>query len=118
MNSYEISGFNYSRPHSIVCSGGPRRCCLQSRSPLARAGGYAGCTPAYQRSISATSSGARVMVGTWLHIIAVRGRFIHDYATALTQWARWAQSIVESWPDTGPAAAPLGQRIIEQNARL
>jgi DNA-binding PadR family transcriptional regulator len=53
-----------------------------------------------------------------LHIIAVRGRFIHDYATALTQWARWAQSIVESWPDTGAAAAPLGQRIIEQNVRL
>jgi DNA-binding PadR family transcriptional regulator len=53
-----------------------------------------------------------------LHIIAVRGRFIHDYASALTEWARWAQSIVESWPDTGPAAAPLGQRIIEQNARL
>jgi DNA-binding PadR family transcriptional regulator len=53
-----------------------------------------------------------------LHIIAVRGRFIHDYATALTQWARWAQSIVESWPDTGAAAAPLGQPIIDQNARL
>lgn len=53
-----------------------------------------------------------------LHIIAVRGRFIHDYAKALTEWATWAQGVVESWPDTGAAAAHLGQQVIEENARL
>jgi DNA-binding PadR family transcriptional regulator len=53
-----------------------------------------------------------------LHIIAVRGRFIHDYAKALTEWATWAQGIVESWPETGAAAAHLGQQVIEENAQL
>jgi DNA-binding PadR family transcriptional regulator len=53
-----------------------------------------------------------------LHIGAVRGRFIHDLARTLIDWATWAKEHVDEWPDTGPAAAPLGQIVQNENIRL
>jgi DNA-binding PadR family transcriptional regulator len=53
-----------------------------------------------------------------LHIGAVRGRFIHELGRALIDWASWAQEHVDEWPDSGPAAAPLGRGVQEENLRM
>jgi PadR family transcriptional regulator AphA len=53
-----------------------------------------------------------------LHIGAVTGRFIYNYAQTLSEWARWAGEHVDEWPDTGADAASLGDKVQQENARL
>lgn len=53
-----------------------------------------------------------------LHIGALHGRFIYAYASALSEWTTWALQHVNEWPETGPAAAPFGDEIQDENARL
>jgi PadR family transcriptional regulator, regulatory protein AphA len=52
------------------------------------------------------------------HIGTLTGRFVFDYATALTRWAEWARQHVDEWPGTGPEAAPMGAKAQRENARL
>ena len=40
-----------------------------------------------------------------LHIVALIGRFLGDYAQLLESWATWAEQQVTDWPSTGPASA-------------
>jgi DNA-binding PadR family transcriptional regulator len=40
-----------------------------------------------------------------LHLIALVGKYLSDYAELLDGWARWAEATVASWPATGPATA-------------
>jgi DNA-binding PadR family transcriptional regulator len=40
-----------------------------------------------------------------LHIVALIGRFLGDYAQLLESWATWAEQQVTNWPATGPASA-------------
>jgi PadR family transcriptional regulator AphA len=40
-----------------------------------------------------------------LHIVALIGRFLGDYAQLLESWAAWAEQQVTDWPATGPASA-------------
>jgi hypothetical protein len=40
-----------------------------------------------------------------LHLIALTGRFLSDYAELLEGWATWAEDTVADWPATGPASA-------------
>lgn len=53
-----------------------------------------------------------------LHMGAVIGRFLFDYADTLARWAAWAQSEVDKWPSTGSDAAPNGDAVQRQNASL
>ena len=53
-----------------------------------------------------------------LHIGSAFGRFVYHYAQAMNAWAHWCAEHVNSWPDTGPAALPIGQAIQAENARL
>lgn len=53
-----------------------------------------------------------------LHIGAAFGRFVYHYAQAMNAWAHWCTEQVNSWPDTGPAALPIGRTIQAENARL
>ncbi len=53
-----------------------------------------------------------------LHIGALIGRFLHDYATALGQWAAWAREHVDEWPTPGADAAHLGHKVQQENAAL
>ena len=47
-----------------------------------------------------------------LHIIALIGRFLSDYAELLDSWATWAQAEVDTWPATGPAGvAPIATDV-------
>lgn len=52
------------------------------------------------------------------HIGTLTGRLVFDYASTLARWAQWAQQQVDEWPDTGPAAAPVGAKVQHENARL
>jgi hypothetical protein len=36
-----------------------------------------------------------------LHLIALIGRFLLDLTALCEEWARWAETSVESWPDVG-----------------
>jgi DNA-binding PadR family transcriptional regulator len=40
-----------------------------------------------------------------LHLIALVGRFLSDYAQLLEGWASWAEQVVSSWPDVATADA-------------
>jgi PadR family transcriptional regulator AphA len=40
-----------------------------------------------------------------LHLIALVGKFLSDYAELLEGWATWAEATVAGWPATGPASA-------------
>jgi DNA-binding PadR family transcriptional regulator len=40
-----------------------------------------------------------------LHLIALVGRYLSDYAELLDGWATWAEGTVSEWPATGPASA-------------
>jgi hypothetical protein len=40
-----------------------------------------------------------------LHLIALIGKFLSDYAELLEGWATWAEATVADWPATGPASA-------------
>ena len=53
-----------------------------------------------------------------VHIGSLTGRFVFDYASALIAWATWARAHVDEWPDTGPAAAALGDKVQHENERL
>jgi DNA-binding PadR family transcriptional regulator len=39
-----------------------------------------------------------------LHLVALTGRFLIDYATLLTEWAEWAQRQVDAWSSTKSAS--------------
>lgn len=49
-----------------------------------------------------------------LHVIALGGRFLHEYAETLERWAAWALAEVETWPSTGPENAARGAEIIAE----
>jgi DNA-binding PadR family transcriptional regulator len=49
-----------------------------------------------------------------LHIIALVGRFLSEYAQLLESWATWAEDQVDTWPSTGPAnAASVPHEVFE-----
>ena len=49
-----------------------------------------------------------------LHLIALIGRFLSDYAELLEGWAAWAEDTVSDWPATGPAAAvPIPSEVFD-----
>jgi len=49
-----------------------------------------------------------------LHIIALIGRFLSDYAELLAGWATWAEDAVADWPATGPAdAVPIPSEVFD-----
>ena len=52
-----------------------------------------------------------------LHVNALGGRLVLEYATMLRRWAAWAEREVESWPDVGPEAASLGRAVGGQTVR-
>jgi DNA-binding PadR family transcriptional regulator len=52
-----------------------------------------------------------------LHVIALAGRFVHEYAAALERWARWSEAEVAAWSETGPAGAEHGERILREIIR-
>jgi PadR family transcriptional regulator AphA len=53
-----------------------------------------------------------------MHLIATGGRFVHEYAEMLRRYAAWALREVESWPSTGPAAAPRGPALLQEQLTL
>lgn len=49
-----------------------------------------------------------------LHLIALVGRFLSDYAELLAGWAAWAEDTVAGWPATGPAeAVPIPAEVFD-----
>jgi PadR family transcriptional regulator, regulatory protein AphA len=48
-----------------------------------------------------------------MHLVATGGRFVHDYSAMLLRYADWALDEVARWPSVGPAAAPRGQQILD-----
>ena len=49
-----------------------------------------------------------------LHLIALVGRFLSDYAELLDGWATWAEDTVADWPATGPASAvPIPTEVFD-----
>jgi hypothetical protein len=40
-----------------------------------------------------------------LHLFALVGRYLSDYAELLDEWAAWSERTVANWPATGPASA-------------
>ncbi|MBV9171220.1 MAG: PadR family transcriptional regulator [Chloroflexi bacterium] len=53
-----------------------------------------------------------------LHIGSLIGRYLFEHAQTMLAWASWATAHVREWPETGPGAAILGQRVQLENARL
>jgi DNA-binding PadR family transcriptional regulator len=51
-----------------------------------------------------------------LHIGALIGRFLFEYAQTIATWAHWARAHVQD--ETGPGAAALGEAVQQENARL
>ena len=50
-----------------------------------------------------------------LHLIALIGRFLGDYAQLLESWATWAENEVTAWPATGPATAvPIPHQVFHE----
>ena len=49
-----------------------------------------------------------------LHVIALGGRFLHEYAETLERWAAWALAEAESWPSAGGENAARGAEIIAE----
>jgi PadR family transcriptional regulator AphA len=50
-----------------------------------------------------------------LHLIALIGRFLGDYAELLESWATWAEGQVSDWPTTGPATAvPIPDEVFHE----
>jgi DNA-binding PadR family transcriptional regulator len=48
-----------------------------------------------------------------LHVNALGGRFVLEYASALDRWARWALDEVRQWPDT-TSVAERGRRLLTE----
>jgi DNA-binding PadR family transcriptional regulator len=48
-----------------------------------------------------------------LHVNALGGRFVLEYASALDRWARWALDEVRQWPDT-TSVAERGHRLLAE----
>lgn len=49
-----------------------------------------------------------------LHLIALIGRFLSDYAELLEGWATWAEDTVADWPTTGPAhTVPIPSEVFD-----
>jgi DNA-binding PadR family transcriptional regulator len=49
-----------------------------------------------------------------LHLVALIGRFLSDYAALLEDWAAWAEDEVSRWPAVGPAeAVPIPQEVFD-----
>jgi PadR family transcriptional regulator, regulatory protein AphA len=53
-----------------------------------------------------------------LHLVALGGRFVHEYAAMLERYAAWALAEVNRWPSTGPDAAARGPRILDEQLTL
>jgi DNA-binding PadR family transcriptional regulator len=70
------------------------------------------------RAITASYSGRPGPFPERVHIGSLTGRFVFDYASALSAWATWARAHVDEWPDTGAAAAALGDKVQHENERL
>ena len=50
-----------------------------------------------------------------LHIVALIGRFLGDYAQLLESWAAWAEDQVTEWPVTSPATAvPIPHEVFHE----
>lgn len=47
-----------------------------------------------------------------LHILGLVGRFTLDHTALLAEWARWARSEVEQWPDVAAGAAPVSPEVV------
>jgi DNA-binding PadR family transcriptional regulator len=47
-----------------------------------------------------------------LHVNALGGRFVMEYAAMLLRWAAWAENEVRDWPDVGTDVAPLGREVL------
>lgn len=49
-----------------------------------------------------------------LHLIALIGRFLSDYAELLEGWATWAEDTVSTWPAVGPGGAvPIPEAVFD-----
>ena len=70
------------------------------------------------RSITASYEQAPGPFPERLHIGSLIGRFLFEHARTIASWAVWAKAHVTEWPETGPSAAILGERVQEENARL
>jgi PadR family transcriptional regulator, regulatory protein AphA len=53
-----------------------------------------------------------------MHLIALGGRLVHEYAAMLERYAAWALTEVNRWPATGPDAAPRGRHILDEQLKL
>jgi PadR family transcriptional regulator, regulatory protein AphA len=53
-----------------------------------------------------------------MHLVAIGGRFVHEYADMLKRYASWALAEVETWPSTGADAAPRGPALLDEQLRL
>jgi PadR family transcriptional regulator, regulatory protein AphA len=53
-----------------------------------------------------------------MHLVALGGRFVHEYAAMLERYAAWALAEVNRWPTTGPDAAPRGRKILDEQLKL
>jgi PadR family transcriptional regulator, regulatory protein AphA len=53
-----------------------------------------------------------------MHLVALGGRFVHEYAAMLERYAAWAIAEVDRWPSIGPDAAPRGRQILDEQLRL
>jgi DNA-binding PadR family transcriptional regulator len=52
-------------------------------------------------------------------ILAIRGRFLADFADMVGEWARWAADVMETWPDDPRQAEPAWdtiEKIARRNA--
>ena len=47
-----------------------------------------------------------------MHVNALGGRFVLEYAAALERWADWAGDEVRRWPDTSERAAGRGRKAL------
>ncbi len=52
-----------------------------------------------------------------LHVIAVTGKFLLDYARLLENWASWAEEQVERWPRFGPLRRDEALQLFEATLR-
>jgi PadR family transcriptional regulator, regulatory protein AphA len=53
-----------------------------------------------------------------MHLVALGGRFVHEYAAMLERYSTWALAEVNRWPTTGPDAAPRGRHILDEQLKL
>jgi DNA-binding PadR family transcriptional regulator len=53
-----------------------------------------------------------------MHLVALGGRFVHEYAAMLERYSAWALVEVSRWSTTGPDAAPRGPHILDEQLKL